>query len=243
MTFLDTCGLVARTNIKQQRHDVANTVWARLIAAREPMMTTSLILIEVADTLSKVGHRREAMRIRRGLLASERVEVIAVTAAHETAAWELFERHRDEEWGMTDCVSFVVMEERGLPRRLHRRPALRPGRVHAAAGGGVTAEEKRAVLAEELGRYRRWPYDRLAAAVTFTAVEGCLAHVNRFAPDGSEYQIEVNVHWDGRSGGDVRVMADLSGSPHRPVITGIPVYVSDVCDSFIMAPDGTFVGE
>ena len=128
MTFLDTCGLVARTDVRQQRHDAANMAWARLIAARERLLTTSLILIEVADTLSRVGHRREATRIRDGLLASDRVEVVQVTPEHERLAWEKFRSHRDKEWGMTDCVSFVVMEERDC------RDAFTADRHFAQAG-------------------------------------------------------------------------------------------------------------
>jgi predicted nucleic acid-binding protein len=29
-------------------------------------------------------------------------------------AFDLYSRRSDKEWGMTDCVSFVVMRERGL---------------------------------------------------------------------------------------------------------------------------------
>jgi len=49
--------------------------------------------------------------------------------------------------------------------------------------------------------------------------------------------------WDGKPHGDVRVCGDLSAVPHQTLLGFIPVYVSDVTDSFIMSTDGRFVGE
>ena len=114
MTFLDTCGLVAKTNAKEQRHAAATRIWAALTLADEPLITTSLILFEIGDTLSRVGFRRGAAAIRAGLLASRRVEIVQITPDHERLAWEMFEQFRDKDWGLTDCVSFVIMEEREI---------------------------------------------------------------------------------------------------------------------------------
>jgi len=69
------------------------------------------------------------------------------------------------------------------------------------------------------------------------------SHPTGIAPDGTKYQIEFQALWDGKPHGDVRVCGDLSAMPHKTLLGFIPVYVSDVTDSFIMSPDGRFVGE
>ena len=60
---------------------------------------------------SAVADRHTALAIRDLLIESDRVEIIPVTPDHEAAAWELFAARDDKSWGMTDCVSFVVMRE------------------------------------------------------------------------------------------------------------------------------------
>ena len=73
------------------------------------------------------------------------------------------------------------------------------------------------------------PYQTLAKMIdrTLTAKES--------GPDGVMYQIEVQAFWDDKKGGDIRVMVKVDGgevSAFRPL-----------ADSFIVAPDGSFVGE
>lgn len=48
------------------------------------------------------------------MCSSPRVTVIQTTGEHEHAGWELYRRRSDKEWGMTDCISMVVMRERGV---------------------------------------------------------------------------------------------------------------------------------
>lgn len=61
--------------------------------------------------------------------------------------------------------------------------------------------------------------------------------------DGTVYQVEVEVEvfWDGKPGGDVRVIGDLTTFPQHPVL--LLGYTPDVVSDFIKRPDGTFVGE
>jgi len=52
---------------------------------------------------------------------------------------------------------------------------------------------------------------------------------------GVTYQVEVEVHWDGRPGGALRVLGSIDDGGWRAF--------SSLCDDFILAPDGRFVGE
>ena len=55
------------------------------------------------------------------------------------------------------------------------------------------------------------------------------------APAGREYQTEVNVLWDDRPGGNIRVIGSIDDGGLRAF--------APLTDSFIKAPDGSFVGE
>ena len=40
------------------------------------------------------------------------LEVIHVTEARINRSWELFKGRPDKDWSLTDCISFVVMQDR-----------------------------------------------------------------------------------------------------------------------------------
>lgn len=112
--FLDTSAITALGNTADQWFDAATECWTTLKATNRRSVTTSLVLIEVGDGLSRVHQRQLALDLRRRLLNTPRVDVIRVGQDIELRAWKLYEQRLDKEWGMTDCISMVVMEELGL---------------------------------------------------------------------------------------------------------------------------------
>jgi predicted nucleic acid-binding protein len=52
------------------------------------------------------------------LLADPTVEIIPLTDHLLGQAIELFSSRRDKEWGLTDCLSFVVMAGQGIDQAL-----------------------------------------------------------------------------------------------------------------------------
>jgi len=114
--FLDTSGLVAVANVDDQWHSKGVDIWTKLVASRAPLVTTSLVLIELADGLSRVRHRDLALRIVDGLRSSDRVTIVQSDHTLESRAWQLFRDRVDKEWGMTDCVSIMLMTDRNIGR-------------------------------------------------------------------------------------------------------------------------------
>lgn len=107
----------------------------------------------------------------------------------------------------------------------------------------MDTDDKQLLLAEHLAEFRNWTYDVLVLEIDRTRkAHDCLRHTEGVFDDGTEYQIEFNVFWDDKRGGNVRVCADITTAPQRPLLGFLPVYTPDATDSFIMAPDGTFVG-
>lgn len=112
--FLDTSGLVATVNADDEWHARAEGAWAELIAEAIPLVTTSLVLVELGDGLSRIRHRDLAITLHERLRVSNLVEIVQSTLDLEEQAWRLFGQAEDKEWGLTDCVSFAVMRERGV---------------------------------------------------------------------------------------------------------------------------------
>jgi len=112
--FLDTSGLVAVVNTDDQWHARARSVWQQLLASDSTLLTTSLVLVELGDGLSRVRQRPLAIELHNRLRNSPRIEVVQVTPEMEERGWRLFEERADKEWGVTDCVSFAIMSDGGI---------------------------------------------------------------------------------------------------------------------------------
>jgi predicted nucleic acid-binding protein len=110
--LLDTAGLIAVVDAADHWHALAEKIWQGLISSDTSLLTTSLVLIEMADGLSRIKHRRAATELRDRLLSSTRIEIVQTTPDHEARAWNLFGQRIDKEWGMTDCVSIIVAQDR-----------------------------------------------------------------------------------------------------------------------------------
>ncbi|MFM5887405.1 MAG: type II toxin-antitoxin system VapC family toxin, partial [Dolichospermum sp.] len=42
------------------------------------------------------------------------VEVVLLTNSLYKLAFDLFKQREDKEWGLVDCISFIVMQDRGI---------------------------------------------------------------------------------------------------------------------------------
>ena len=86
-------------------------------------------------------------------------------------------------------------------------------------------EEALSLLDAHLDQYRKLPYAELAAKIgheEFPEVVG---------PSGTEYQIEIQVCWDDKPGGDVRVLGAIDDGGLRafmPLCSGLIVRTDDL---------------
>jgi len=106
----------------------------------------------------------------------------------------------------------------------------------------MSNDEMQNVLADELARFRTWSYAELAEAVEATRkAHDHLYQVERVAPDGTPYFMDFDSFWDDQPNCDVRVSGSLYAEPQRRLLGFI--CLPHCTDSFIMSPDGRFVGE
>lgn len=115
--FVDTSFVVALVSEKDQHHARASEL-AEMFDG-QPLITTDAVLLEVGNALAR-NFRAQAAEIIADFLTSDEVEVVNLDAALFQKAFEIYRMHEDKAWGMTDCVSFVVMRERGVIDALTR---------------------------------------------------------------------------------------------------------------------------
>ena len=70
------------------------------------------------NALSDAGTRRLAAEGYRRCHGDARIEVMPFKAERIDAAVRLYETRSDKTWSLTDCLSFVVMEQRQLAEAL-----------------------------------------------------------------------------------------------------------------------------
>ena len=84
------------------------------------VLTTQMVLVEALDAMVGMGEfrRRLAIRMIHDQDADPNVEVIPQTEAQFKAAVERYAARNDQRWSLTDCASFLVMEERNISKAL-----------------------------------------------------------------------------------------------------------------------------
>ena len=113
--FADTSYFLAFLGEKDQRHERA-IAWTQ--ALRAPVVTTEYVVIEVGNSLTKGGDRAVFMEFYRTLRQAAKLEVIPASTELQDRGAKLFGERADKEWSLTDCISFVVMSERGIHEAL-----------------------------------------------------------------------------------------------------------------------------
>jgi hypothetical protein len=87
------------------------------------------------------------------------------------------------------------------------------------------------ILEACLRQFRKYSYEELKLAV-----EGKISKTEQAVDQsGNSYQIEIQVFWDDKPGGCIRVLGSVDDG-------GRSAFVPFTRD-FIMSPDGSFVGE
>jgi len=77
------------------------------------------VLTEVGNALARQATRPAAVQVLGALRANLNLEVLPVDAVLFDQAVAMYSERIDKEWGPTDCISFVVMRQRGLTQALN----------------------------------------------------------------------------------------------------------------------------
>lgn len=115
MIFVDSGAWVALSLPDDRNHPSARRVYTALAGGSHgAMMTSSFVLDETVTFLRMAADMPTASRLARTVLASRQVTVASIDPATFDAALRLFEARPDRRWSLTDCTSFVIMDELGI---------------------------------------------------------------------------------------------------------------------------------
>ena len=88
--------------------------WRSITPVLPSLVTTSYVLDEVVTFFNSRNHHAKAVEIGNRLLNSPSVQLVHVDEVLFSQAWQYFSQHVDKLYSLTDCVSFVVMTQRGI---------------------------------------------------------------------------------------------------------------------------------
>jgi predicted nucleic acid-binding protein len=110
--FLDTAFIQALLNPRDDYHQQAKQLFPRVRVASEIWITES-ILVEVGNALSALN-RNGAVQFIQQCYRTDNIKVVSVDTALLMQALALYQSRSDKAWGLTDCISFVVMQQQNL---------------------------------------------------------------------------------------------------------------------------------
>jgi uncharacterized protein len=116
--FLDTSYAIALSSERDRFHGKAVELAEKSAAENTKLITTRPVLLEIGNALSGLRFRAAAVKLLTALESDPNVGIVPLTESLYRQAFSLFCQRDDKNWGLIDCISFVVMQERKITHAL-----------------------------------------------------------------------------------------------------------------------------
>lgn len=116
--FLDTAYAIAPVSPRDQLRRAADFWSARIKNERIALLTTQPVMLEIGNALAKLKFRQIGIGLLQSIENDTNIKVISLTDDLYDKAYAIFRSRPDKEWGLIDCISFVVMRERDVDAAL-----------------------------------------------------------------------------------------------------------------------------
>ena len=116
--YADAGYWIAMLNPSDQWH--ASAVMASKQIEGRRVVTSEMVLVEFLNSVSRFGPqvREQAIATAKRLYNNPNVEIIKQTSLQLNEAMERYLLRPDQRWSVTDCASFLIMEEREMSEAL-----------------------------------------------------------------------------------------------------------------------------
>lgn len=116
--FADTSFWIAISQKSDQYHRRASAWSSYLTQENAFILTTEAVLWEWMNALANSATRRSTAEGYRRCHQDMQIEVVPFDVEMIAASARFYEARNDKDWSLTDCLSFLVMEQRRIPRAL-----------------------------------------------------------------------------------------------------------------------------
>ncbi len=116
--FVDTGYIIALVSPRDRYHAAAMEWAARIKRERIFLITTRAVQLEFGAALSRGSYRAAAVDLLDEMERDPEIEVAPLPEDLFQSARQLFRDRTDKEWSLTDCVSFALMQQRGISSAL-----------------------------------------------------------------------------------------------------------------------------
>jgi len=116
--FLDTSYVIALASVQDAHHSTAVRLAQEIVESGAKLVTTRAVLLEIGNALAMQQHRTAGVSLLDALESDSNVGIVPLTETLYRQAFDLYRNRTDKAWGLVDCVSFVVMNERGMTMAL-----------------------------------------------------------------------------------------------------------------------------
>lgn len=115
--FVDTACVVALLNETDEHHETATTLFD-LVRSRSRLVTTRAVCFEIGNSFAKRPDRESATGFLQDIEEADDIAVLPIDEDLYRRSLQLFGERPDKKWSLTDCSSFLVMQERGITTAL-----------------------------------------------------------------------------------------------------------------------------
>ena len=112
--FVDTAAWIALMNTDDDFHKQALEVKSQLKRDKSYLVTSDFVLLEVADGLASPDVRYQTILFINRLKELQGLLIIPISQILLNQEWELYSQRLDKGWGLTDCISFVIMQQQEI---------------------------------------------------------------------------------------------------------------------------------
>jgi len=116
--FLDTSYAIALSSKRDRFHSRALELAEKMETENAKLITARPVLLEIGNALSARPHRSSAVALPDALEDDPDVGIAPLTESLYMRGFGLFRKRQDKNWGIVDCISFVVMWERKITEAL-----------------------------------------------------------------------------------------------------------------------------
>lgn len=109
--FADSFYFLALLNEKDDAHQAALNF---ALGTRRPYVTTNWVLTEVGDACAHPSKREYFLELLNHLRHAPDTTIVREQPGLFEQGVNLYAARPDKNWSLTDCISFVIMRERGL---------------------------------------------------------------------------------------------------------------------------------